>query len=337
MAGLKQTCPTKAPETTFPFFLETSSPRTYYLPMEDRKKLIEELSRLSTEQVNPNTVDIDLLSPFDIARKINDEDKTVAGVVEQALPQIAQAAEVYANTLRQGGRVFYIGAGTSGRLGVLDAAECPPTFGTDPDQIGGLISGGYATLVLSLEGAEDRRQSAVEDLESKALSERDFVIGIAASVRTPYTRSGLEYAIQTGAKTAFIICNNPEDIPDGLDFVIALPVGPEVITGSTRMKSGTAQKMALNMISTTAMVLLGKTYGNLMVDLQARSEKLAARSRKILMDLLRIDFDEANRLLASARGSVKAAIVMFKLGCTCEKALDELKAHDGFISKVLAE
>ncbi|MBD3402762.1 N-acetylmuramic acid 6-phosphate etherase [candidate division GN15 bacterium] len=295
---------------------------------------MRQLGRLSTEQVNPNSTDIDRLSAHEIVRKINDEDKTVATVVEQALPSIARAAEQFAETLKAGGRVLYIGAGTSGRLGVLDAAECPPTFGTDPEQIVGVISGGYATLVLSMEGVEDRRENAIIDLKQLNLSSSDFLIGLAASTRTPYTIAGLQYAQATGCKTAFIICNHAEDLEVSPDILIELPVGPEVITGSTRMKSGTAQKMALNMISTTAMVLLGKTAGNLMIDLQARSEKLAARSRKILMDLFGLTLGEANDLLVQAAGSVKLAIVMQQLGCDRTTAEQKLAEADGFICRL---
>ncbi len=307
------------------------------MPMINHKKLLQELSHLTTEQINPNTIEIDRLPAIEIARKINDEDQKVAGIVRQALPEIAQAAELFAETLRTGGRIFYIGAGTSGRLGVLDAAECPPTFGTKPGQITGLISGGYDTLVMSSEGAEDKEEDAVNDLKSHGLSSQDFVIGLAASVRTPYTQAGLRYAIEIGAKTAFVICNKPDNVPPGIDVIIALPVGPEAITGSTRMKSGTAQKMTLNMISTTAMVLLGKTYGNLMVDLQAWSDKLTARSRKILMELLQLDFEQADTLLNDAHGSVKVAIVMHKRHCSYHQATQLLEKHGGFISKVLDE
>ena len=303
--------------------------------MEDREKLVGELAQLSTEQANPDTTDIDRLGALEIAHKINREDSKVAAIVKQVIPQISEAAEVYAATLKNGGRVFYVGAGTSGRLGVLDAAECPPTFGTDPDQIVGLISGGHKTLVLSLEGAEDRTDEPVIELKARGLSQADFVIGLAASVRTPYTQAALDYAVEVGARTAFIICNEPINLPDGLDIVISLPVGPEAITGSTRMKSGTAQKMTLNMISTTAMVLLGKTFGNLMVDLQCRSEKLAARSRKILIDLLELDYDYADQLLILADGAVKTAIVMHKLGCSREEALQRLEDGDGFVSRVI--
>lgn len=216
--------------------------------MSDMEELIRLLKQLDTEQVNPNTVDIDRLPPLEIAKKINAEDKTVAGVVESVLEPISRAAEIYAETLRVGGRVFYLGAGTSGRLGVLDAAECPPTFGTDPDQIIGLISGGYATLVLSMEGVEDDRAAAVDDLKKRDLSDKDFLIGLAASSRTPYTLAGLEYAKSLGCKTALIACNRDVKFETTPDILIELPVGPEVITGSTRMKSGTAQKMTLNMM-----------------------------------------------------------------------------------------
>ena len=305
--------------------------------MTDYHNLIKRLSKLDTEQTNPNTLDIDRLPALEIVRKINQEDEKVAGIVKRALPQIATVAEMFANTLRQGRRIFYIGAGTSGRLGVLDAAECPPTFGTDPDKIIGLISGGHATLVLSKEGAEDNRQAAIDDLQYHRLSKNDMVIGLAASVRTPYTLAGLEYALGLKATTACIICNDRADFPLDTDVVIQLPVGPEVITGSTRMKSATAQKMTLNMISTTAMVLLGKTYGNLMVDLQARSEKLAARSRKILVDLLEIDLKQAEELLARSGGLVKTAIVMHKLHCDKTEALVRLEKVDGFVSRCLSK
>ncbi|MBI5265842.1 MAG: N-acetylmuramic acid 6-phosphate etherase, partial [candidate division Zixibacteria bacterium] len=278
--------------------------------MVDYQKLIVQLSGLETEQINPRTTDIDRLSAIEIARRINDEDCRVPQIVAGALEPISRAAEIYADTLRNGGRVFYIGAGTSGRLGVLDAAECPPTFGTDPAQIIGVIAGGHPTLVLSREGVEDDREAAVRDLAAHGISAKDFVIGIAASRRTPYTLAGVAHAKSIGCRTAVIICNVANGLEIEPDLIIALLVGPEVITGSTRMKSGTAQKLALNMISTTAMVLLGKTYGNLMVDLQAKSDKLAARSRKLLMELLQVTLKEADTLLEQSGGSVKTAIVM---------------------------
>lgn len=295
--------------------------------------IIRHLDSLATEQVNPFTADLDQLDSVEIVRKINHEDKSVAFAVERELATIAAVAEIYAATLRQGGRVFYIGAGTSGRLGVLDAAECPPTFGTDPDQIVGLIAGGYKTLLLSAEGAEDNRDEAIAMLKEHQLSGGDLVIGLAASVRTPYTMAALEYASETGARTAIITCNKAANLQVKVDHVIAIDVGPEAITGSTRMKSGTAQKMTLNLISTTAMVLLGKTYGNLMIDLQARSDKLAARSRKILIDLLGIEEPDADELLAAANGSVKTAIVMHKLGCDRETAIERLARSGGVVRR----
>lgn len=299
------------------------------------KELLNILKRLDTERVNPDTIDIDTLSPLEVVNKINREDKTVAEVVEQALPEIALAAETAAYTLENKGRLVYIGAGTSGRLGVLDAAECPPTFGTDPSQVIGVISGGYDTLILSKEGVEDRADEAKKDLEKIGFSESDFLIGIAASVRTPYTLAGIEYAHSTGAKTALIVCNKADVLNIKPDILIELPVGPEAITGSTRMKSGTAQKMTLNMISTGAMVLLGKTYGNLMVDLKATSEKLAARSRKILMELLEIDYNEAGELLNLSGGSVKIAIIMKKLAVNKEKAEQKLVEAMGFLRRII--
>jgi len=300
-----------------------------------QEDLINTLSKLATERINRDTLDIDSLSPLEITKKINTEDKKVANVVESALPQIAKAAETVAGTLKNGGRLIYIGAGTSGRLGVLDAAECPPTFGTDPSQIIGLISGGRETLVLSREGAEDHSDWAVEDLKKVNLSQKDFIIGIAASVRTPYTIAGIEYGKSIGCKTCLVVCNKADILAEWPDILIELPVGPEAITGSTRMKSGSAQKMTLNLITTTAMILLGKTYGNLMVDLQVRSDKLAARSRKMLMEFLHIDYDEADQLLKSSGGSVKTAIVMQKLSIDKESAESKLKEADGILRRVI--
>ncbi len=299
--------------------------------------LISQLGRLGTEQINPNSVDIDLLTASEIATVINDEDHLVADIVKTAIPTIAETAETFAATIKTGACVFYVGAGTSGRLGVLDAAECPPTFGVEPGRVVGLIAGGYETLVLSAEGVEDNRQAAVDDLKDHYLSADDFVIGLAASTRTPYTLSALEFASAQGCKTALITCNRLEPKPNYLTHLIELPVGPEIITGSTRMKSGTAQKLTLNMISTTAMVLLGKTYRNLMVDLQAKSEKLAARSRKILMDLFELNYEAADKLLGEASGSVKLALTMKLLDCDAKTAEDKLAAADGFVRKTIPE
>lgn len=304
--------------------------------MSDRKKkLIDHLNQLGTEQINPQSVHLDRLSAVEICEIINREDQGVAEVIRSEINNIARAAETAALVLKGGGRLFYIGAGTSGRLGVLDAAECPPTFGTDPSQIVGIIAGGRDTLVRSAEGIEDRVEEAGRDLREHGLSKKDMLIGLAASIRTPYTLASVKYALEIGATTVMIVCNKIEMTDVKPDIIIQLDVGPEVITGSTRMKSGTAQKMALNMISTTAMVLMGKCYGNLMVDLQAKSEKLAARSRKILMELLNMSYEEADSLLHAAGGSVKLAIAMQRLDLGREEAQKRLVKADGFLWKLL--
>jgi N-acetylmuramic acid 6-phosphate etherase len=304
--------------------------------MTDRsRKLLDHLARLSTERPNPKSLNLDRLSAIEICSLTNEEDQTVALAVRKAIPQIAQAAETAARVLMQGGRLFYIGAGTSGRLGVLDAAECPPTFGTDPNQVIGVIAGGRDTLVRSAEGVEDRAEEAAIDLKKYDFSAKDILIGLAASIRTPYTLAGIQYASDLGAPTVLIVCNRVEDPDIKPTILIQLEVGPEVLTGSTRMKSGTAQKMTLNMISTTAMVLLGKCFGNLMVDLKATSDKLAARSRKILIELLEIDYEAADRLLAESGGSVKTAIAMQRLKIGRAEAERRLAAADGFLWKLL--
>ncbi len=306
--------------------------------MDDKKKeLLGHLNSLATEKPNPKSMHIDRLEAVDICRIINDEDQTVAAAVERDIPQIALAAETVAAVLTDGGRLFYIGAGTSGRLGVLDAAECPPTFGSDPLQVIGVIAGGRDTLIRSAEGIEDRAEEASGDLRKFDFGPGDMLIGLAASVKTPYTIAGIKYASEIGAKTVLIVCNKVAGIDCQPDVLIQLEVGPEVITGSTRMKSGTAQKMTLNMISTTAMVLLGKCYGNLMVDLRATSDKLTARSRKILIDLLGIDYEQADRLLVEAGGSVKLAIAMHRLGVDPEEARRVLDEAGGKLWKLLDE
>ncbi|MFQ5607094.1 MAG: N-acetylmuramic acid 6-phosphate etherase [Candidatus Zixiibacteriota bacterium] len=300
------------------------------------KDLVKRLSSLDTEATNLATGELDTLSPMEILRRINAEDRKTPEIVARALPQICRAMECAAKALRDGGRLVYVGAGTSGRLGVLDAAECPPTFGTSPEQVVGLISGGYETMTLSKEGVEDNAAQAVSDMIKLKPQKRDFVVGITASRRTPYTIAALKDASKVGCSTALIICNEAVDLEFQPDILISLPVGPEVITGSTRMKSGTVTKMTLNMISTGAMTLIGKTYGNLMVDLQATSDKLGARSRKILMDLLAIDYERADEALVAASGSVKLAILMEALGIDRDDAAKRLKEADGFVRQALS-
>lgn len=302
----------------------------------DLRGLVERLAHIETEAPNIATGELDTFSALEVVQHINEEDRKTPDVVGAALQEISRAVEAAAHALRSGGRIIYVGAGTSGRLGVLDASECPPTFGTEPSQVVGVISGGYDTLVLSKEGVEDNAAQAVSDMIKLKLQKRDFVVGITASKRTPYTIAALKDAAKAGCVTALIICNEAVDLEIEPDIIISLPVGPEVITGSTRMKSGTVTKMTLNMISTGAMTLIGKTYGNLMVDLQSTSDKLAARSRKMLMDLLRIDYEQAERLLESADGSVKAAILMQALEINKSEALKRLKTSGGFVRKALS-
>lgn len=301
------------------------------------KGLVERLAHLETEAPNIATGELDTFSALEIVQHINEEDRKTANIVAGALTEISRAVEVAAQALRSGGRIIYVGAGTSGRLGVLDASECPPTFGTDPSQVIGIISGGYETLVLSKEGVEDNAAQAVSDMIKLKLQKRDFVVGITASKRTPYTIAALKDAAKAGCVTALIICNDALDMEIEPDIMISLPVGPEVITGSTRMKSGTVTKMTLNMISTGAMTLIGKTYGNLMVDLQSTSDKLLARSRKILMDLLRIDYEHSEQALGAADGSVKVAIIMQALEIDKSRAVKRLKDSAGFVRKALGD
>ena len=292
-------------------------------------------SRL-TERRNPRTADIDLASPLEIVDLINAEDQTVPAAVAAEHAAIARAIELAEATFRRGGRLFYVGAGTSGRLGVLDASECPPTYGTDPEMVQGIIAGGPPALTRSQEGAEDRVESAAEDLARHGVRAGDFVVGIAASGTTPYVRHALAYARDVGARTALVACSPPP--ADTLQFVelpILVITGPEVVTGSTRMKAGTATKLVLNTITTGAMIRLGKTYGNLMVDLRATNAKLRDRSERILMEVCAIGRDRARELLATSGGVVKTAIVMHLLGVSRHSAERELENAGGVIRRAV--
>lgn len=288
-----------------------------------------------TEQQNPNTHNIDALTTPEILRVINHEDKTVADAVEKALPDVARAVDMIVGRLREGGRLIYIGAGTSGRLGVLDAVECVPTFSVPPEMVQGLIAGGERAIVRSVEGAEDKPELAQADLQAVNLSNRDVVVGIAASGRTPYVIGGLNYARQIGAKTVGIACNVPAPVLDAADIAIGLEVGPEVITGSTRMKAGTAQKMVLNMLSTATMVQLGKVYGNLMVDVQVTNDKLAQRASRIVQQVAQVDESTAQALLKQAHNQVKVAIVMHLKQVDYDTARRLLDEHRGFLRRVI--
>ena len=272
----------------------------------------DELTSLVTESVNPETTKIDHMNALEIAQVMNAEDALVAEAVQRQLPQIGQAIEEITHRLRQGGRLIYVGAGTSGRLGLLDASECPPTFNCPPDQVIGLIAGGPIASANAIEDAEDDPQTGVLALQDIAVTNADCVVGIAASGRTPYVLGALHYAREVGAKTIGLVCNPDSPMNDLSDILIAPIVGPEVIAGSTRLKAGTAQKMVLNMLSTGSMILLGKTYGNLMIDVQATNEKLRQRAIKVVQLATGLSSQQAEELLQAANGSAKLAIVSYR-------------------------
>ncbi len=289
-----------------------------------------------TERRNPKSAEIDLAGALEIVDLINAEDRTVADAVHAQRESIAAALSMAEQVLRGGGRLFYAGAGTSGRLGVLDASEIPPTFGAPPDLVQGIIAGGHAALTRSQEGAEDRPDGARDDLDSAGVRGSDFVIGIAASGTTPYVRAALMHARSLGARTAIIACSPPpDDTLAAADIAIVVLTGPEVVTGSTRMKAGTATKLVLNTITTGAMIRLGKTYGNLMVDLQATNAKLRDRAERIVCEVCGVTADEARTLLYAAGGSVKVAIVMQKLNVDADAARAALTKEGGVIRRVV--
>ncbi len=288
-----------------------------------------------TERRNPRTASIDLASPLEIVDLINAEDHLVPDAVATQREQIARAIELAEAAFRAGGRLFYVGAGTSGRLGVLDASECPPTFGSDPEMVQGIIAGGLPALTRSQEGAEDVLQNGARVIDEHGVNEKDFVIGIAASGTTPYVRAALERAAEIGAITGLVACSPPPaDLVARVDVTMLPIVGPEVVTGSTRMKAGTATKLVLNTITTGAMIRLGKTYGNLMVDLRATNNKLVDRSQRIVMEVCGVSRDEAKKLLASADKSVKTAIVMQKRGVSRVEAERLLAENGGVVRRV---
>jgi N-acetylmuramic acid 6-phosphate etherase len=288
-----------------------------------------------TERRNPRTVSIDLASPLEIVDLINAEDRRVPDAVATQREQIARAIELAEATFRGGGRLFYVGAGTSGRLGVLDASECPPTFGTDPEMVQGIIAGGLPALTRSQEGAEDVVTNGALAMDEHGVNAKDLVIGIAASGTTPYVRAALEHAISLGAKTGLVSCSPPPpDLVAKVDVTILPIVGPEVVTGSTRMKAGTATKLVLNTITTGAMIRLGKTYGNLMVDLRATNNKLIDRSQRIVMEVTGVSREDATRLLERAGKSVKLAIVMHKRGVSRDEAEKLLADNGGVVRRV---
>ena len=300
--------------------------------------LFRELQSLTTEKRNPRSMRIDAASTEEILRIINDEDARVVPAVRAELPYVAEAVELVVHAFKNGGRLIYAGAGTSGRLGVLDAAECPPTFGSPPELVQGLIAGGKAAMFQAQEGAEDHESNGREALIEAGVTADDVVCGIAASRRTPYVVGAVKYAREIGCKTLFVTCNPREqfDLHDYVDVAICAAVGPEVIMGSTRMKSGTAQKLVLNMITTAAFVRMGKVYENMMIDLQMTNEKLKERSKKIVMTATGVDYAEAQRALDAAGGHVKTALVILLADVDAEAARDRLERAGGFVRQAIA-
>ena len=290
---------------------------------------------LNTEQQNPNSTGIDSLSVEDILLTINREDESVASAVNKVIPAIKVAVEFTVNSLRAGGRVFYIGAGTSGRLGVLDASEIPPTYSAPPDLFIGLIAGGDEALRRSIEGAEDRPGDAAQDLIPYGINEKDTLVGISCSGAAAYVVAALDHAREKGAKTVYLVTNPEPYSMTKVDVVIHADTGPEIVTGSTRMKAGTATKMILNMISTTTMIKLGKVYGNLMVDLMAVNDKLVDRGTRIIAQLTGLGYDQARESLLAGEKSVKAAVVMDALQCTLSEARAELEKAGGLLHRII--
>ncbi|MCR9420470.1 N-acetylmuramic acid 6-phosphate etherase [Vibrio sp. RM-69-4] len=297
--------------------------------------LLSALSHLISEGRNPDTMDIDLLSAQEIVERLNQQDKHVPLAVEKVLPEIALAVDRVTYAFKHGGRLIYIGAGTSGRLGVLDASECPPTFGVSDQMVIGLIAGGKEAMFSAKEGAEDCAELGIQDLKSIHFTDQDVVVGIAASGRTPYVIGALEYANDLGATTIALSCNPDSPIAELAQIAISPVVGPEALTGSTRLKSGTAQKLVLNMLTTASMIRLGKSYQNLMVDVKATNRKLIARAVRIVMQATDCERAEAEYLLAQSNNNVKVAILMHLTGLSYAEAMDKLTESDGFLRRAM--
>jgi N-acetylmuramic acid 6-phosphate etherase len=302
----------------------------------DRRTLLAELQQLTSEDRNPRTMGIDLMSTLEIVSTINADDRVVPDAVGETLPQIAQAVDAIVAAFGRGGRLIYIGAGTSGRLGVLDASECPPTFGVPPGMVVGVIAGGLDAVVNASEGAEDRAEAGAADLRALSLTDRDVVVGIAVSGRTPYVIGALDYAGTIGAVTVGLTCNPASAIAQMAGISIAPVVGPEILTGSTRLKSGTAQKLVLNMLSTASMIRIGKTYQNLMVDLHVSNEKLLARAVRIVMQATDCSTEQAESALERTGNDVKLAILTVITGKSVVDARAAIEQADGFLRRALA-
>lgn len=295
-----------------------------------------ELDKLSTEQRNPETMNLDEMSSLEIVTAMNNEDQKVPLAIKKILPNIAKAVDWVSDSIEIGGRVFYLGAGTSGRLSVCDAAECPPTFSADPNTFIALMAGGSSAFIKAVEGAEDSLDLAKKDLKEHFLCKKDIVIGVAASGRTPYVIGGLQYAKELGCKTISISCSQNSKISQIVDLSLEVLVGPEILTGSTRLKAGTAQKLILNMISTGAMIKNGKVYQNLMVDLMQSNKKLHVRAENIVMEATGISREESREYINKAKGSVKVAIFMILSGSTYEESLNTLSKAKGHVKKALS-
>ncbi|UJZ96322.1 N-acetylmuramic acid 6-phosphate etherase [Photobacterium damselae subsp. damselae] len=294
-----------------------------------------DLSQLVTESRNQASNAIDTLSTLDMVTVINQEDQKVALAVEKTLPEIALAVDAIADAFMAGGRLIYMGAGTSGRLGILDASECPPTYGSNPNQVVGLIAGGHKAILKAIENAEDNRELAKQDLQNLGLTKNDVVVGIAASGRTPYVIGGMKYAYSVGAQVVAVSCNPQSEMTKIADIAITPVVGAEVITGSSRMKAGTAQKLVLNMLTTGAMIRTGKVFGNLMVDVEATNAKLIQRQTNIVMQATDCDAAQAEEALSACDRHCKTAILMILAGLDAEQAKKQLANHNGFIRSAL--
>lgn len=297
--------------------------------------MIENFAKLNTEQQNPNTLDIDRIPTEEMLIKINAEDRKVAEVVYKQIPSIAKLIDQAYSCVENGGRILYVGAGTSGRLGILDASECPPTYGVSDQLVQGVIAGGTPAIFKAQEGAEDSKELAIEDLKERNLSSADMVIGLAASGRTPYVVGALEYANKIGAQTGSVSCVEHSELAKVAHFPVEVVTGAEVVTGSTRMKAGTAQKMVLNMISTCVMIKMGKVYHNLMVDVQPSNEKLIVRATRMIQQILEIGQQEATDLFEASGRSVKRAIVMHVLHCDCQTAQEKIDQAKGVLATII--
>ncbi|UPM54327.1 N-acetylmuramic acid 6-phosphate etherase [Gottfriedia acidiceleris] len=293
------------------------------------------LENLTTETRNEKTMNLDEMSIEEFLTVMNEEDAKVAAAVRNEIPNISKAVGKIVTAFKSGGRLIYIGAGTSGRIGLLDAVECPPTFGTSPEEVVGLIAGGEKAFIKAVEGAEDSEELAIEDLKEIKLSKNDIVVGIAASGRTPYVIGGLKFAKEIGASTVAVSCNKGSKIGQEAEIAIEVVNGPEVLTGSTRLKAGTSQKLVCNMLSTASMVGIGKVYGNLMVDVQSTNEKLVERSKRIVMEATSCTYEIAEEYLTKSNQSPKVAIVMILTGFSYEQAMEQLKKSEGFVRKAI--